>query len=541
MKIAMYGMPCAGKSTIMSGINNARVINGSQELNRISGGFFSSMHEEEKKAIRIEYTDYIRQLDDEMVISDGHYSFLENVAFTESDGDIYDVFLYIYCRPETLLERYKVSDKNGRFANHSVATLEQWQQFEISQLREECHKRNKDFYVVSDNESEAPHVFGFLEFIRSGHSSFGFANEICQSIRAIYPSPCELYIVDGDRTAIEQDSFRFCCNGKTSVFDGNFYTGYQSFLFSREQHLPTEDDYARISDLCRNDQVWAMVGSANYVVLSSGIKELWQRIGYYHSINNVIADPMISADTKYFVVKLLQQYGYTVRAIGDSKIDLYMLRQADVGTLYIGNRISRSLAGESLRGINLIYNHHLCKLTDTANSEVSQDIAICKSNSGINGRKLAAAHIRLGMKLGQKMSELIPQTDTAILVLERGGRFFGDGLYTSFGGTFYAINPKRDGIPDIDADRIVIVDSVINTGKSIMKIIENLRYKNPGVDIIIATNVIQEDAINLFEGLKVFAVRASSNSFVGRNQAKQIGKTGPDTADRLFNMIEKRF
>ena len=86
MKIAMYGMPCAGKSTIMSRINNARVINGSQELNRISGGSFASLSEEEKRTIRIEYTDFIRQLDDEMVISDGHYSFLENVAFTDSDG-----------------------------------------------------------------------------------------------------------------------------------------------------------------------------------------------------------------------------------------------------------------------------------------------------------------------------------------------------------------------------------------------------------------------------------------------------------------------
>ena len=541
MRIALYGMPCAGKSTIMSRISNARVINGSQELNRISGGSFSSLSDDEKKNIRIEYTEFIRQLGDEMVVSDGHYSFLENVAFTESDGDIYDVFIYVYCRPETLLERFKASDKNYRFANYSIATLEQWQQFEIDQLRLECHKRNKDFYIISDNENETPHVFDFLEFIRSGHSCVEFANKICEQIRTMYPVPCELCIVDGDRTAIEQDSFRFCCNGKTAVFDGNFYTDYQSFLFMREQHRLTEDDYMHIVELRKNEHIWSIVGTANYVVLSSGITELWQRIGAHHELKNVIADPMISADTKYYVVKILQQYGYTVRAYGDSKIDLYMLRQADEGTLYIGNRISRSLAGESLRGITLYYDHCLCKLTDTATPTVTQDIAICKSDSGINGGKLAAAHIRLGMVLGQKIAELLPKTDTAILVLERGGRFFGDGLYSSFGGTFYAINPKNQYVPDIDADRIIIVDSVINTGKSIIKIAETLRLRNPGVDIIIATNVIQEDAIKLFDNFKVFAVRTSSNSFVGRNQAKQTGKTGPDTADRLFNIIEKRF
>lgn len=35
--------------------------------------------------------------------------------------------------------------------------------------------------------------------------------------------------------------------------------------------------------------------------------------------------------------------------------------------------------------------------------------------------------------------------------------------------------------------------------------------------------------------------RISKNSFVGVNQSKQTGKTGPDTADRLFNLIKKRY
>ncbi|EEG90810.1 hypothetical protein COPCOM_01038 [Coprococcus comes ATCC 27758] len=40
MKIALYGMPCAGKSTLMDRITDAKVINGSQELRRICGGSF---------------------------------------------------------------------------------------------------------------------------------------------------------------------------------------------------------------------------------------------------------------------------------------------------------------------------------------------------------------------------------------------------------------------------------------------------------------------------------------------------------------------
>ena len=53
--------------------------------------------------------------------------------------------------------------------------------------------------------------------------------------------------------------------------------------------------------------------------------------------------------------------------------------------------------------------------------------------------------------------------------------------------------------------------------------------------------VIQNEAVELFKDYLVFATRLSRNSFVGVNQSKQTGKIGPDTADRLFNLIEKRY
>lgn len=84
-------MPCAGKSTLMDRITDAKVINGSQELRRICGGSFLELSEEEKHQVRIKYTEYINGLNDEVIVSDGHYSFMETVAFTEADGDLYDI------------------------------------------------------------------------------------------------------------------------------------------------------------------------------------------------------------------------------------------------------------------------------------------------------------------------------------------------------------------------------------------------------------------------------------------------------------------
>ena len=83
-----------------------------------------------------------------------------------------------------------------------------------------------------------------------------------------------------------------------------------------------------------------------------------------------------------------------------------------------------------------------------------------------------------------------------------------------------------------------LFDSVINTGRSIMRIIDEIKKHNPGIDVIIAANVIQNEAVEFFKEYLVFATRLSKNSFVGVNQSKQTGKTGPDTADRLFNLIK---
>ena len=217
-----------------------------------------------------------------------------------------------------------------------------------------------------------------------------------------------------------------------------------------------------------------------------------------------------------------------------------MLREADKGFLYIGKRISRSLKNESLSGLVSIYDHSVVVLADE-DEEVQDDIAICKSNSGISGSRLAAAHVRLGEKIGKRISTVFPEKNMSILVLERGGRFFGDGVYMGAGGIFYSMNPKLDDTPVIKSERVVIVDSVINTGKSIMRIIEEIKKNNPGIDVVIAANVIQSEAVELFKDYLVFATRLSKNSFVGINQSKQTGKTGPDTADRLFNLIEKRY
>ena len=537
MKIALYGLPCSGKTTLMAALKNIRSVNGSETLNKMSGGKFSSLVESEKVRLREEYAKYIGSLQDNMVISDGHYSFMNNVVFTEKDASVYDVFIYLYCRPELICERYSCSQKNKKYAGLSLQRITDWQDKEIEELRSVCHCLKKDFYVVKSEEI-TPHVFAdFLNSIKNGFSSYDIAERIAQKIKAVFPQPCRLYLCDGDKTLIEQDSFELCSGGyKTHVFDGSFYTGFQSWLFSCEI-CNIGLNHEKLKELTINRAIYKRIEGKNFVVLSSGLTELWRMIGERFKIDHIFADTMISADTKYYVARLLRESGYSVTAFGDSKNDLYMLRTADIGYLYLGHRMSVSLRKADVSGIRLIYDKAPVIINESDTKAVSADIKICRSDSGINGARLAAAHFRCGQITGEYISRLIPEKNTAVVVLERGGRFFGDGLYCAFGGALYTVRGSCGEIPFFKCDKVIIADSVINTGASVLKMISVLEERNPHIRIIIAANVIQKAAIELLKNYKIFAVRISNNSFVGRNQSFQSGGFGPDTADRLFNIL----
>ena len=540
MRIALYGLPCAGKTTILSSLDDVCIVNGSAELNKMSNGCFKSLSEEEKNRLRIEYIRYLKSIEDEVVISDGHYSFLDNVVFTEDDAQAYDVFIYLYCSADTLLDRYSASEKNKKYAELSMTRIEHWQSFEIEHLRSECHRNDKDFYIINGEEITPEQFADFIEKIKGGYSSYKLAEELVCKIRSTYPEPCRLSLVDGDKTLIIQDSFRVCSNGyKTKTFDGDFYTGYQSLVFAAEEKN-VNYDFSLLHRIEVNKHVYTRIQNDPYFVISAGITKLWEELAKIHGFRNVIADPLISADTKFYIVKMLKQLGYTVVAYGDSKNDLYMLHAADEGFLCTASSLSRSLRGADTRNLRLLYDKSPIILDHLFNaSEIKEEVAICKSNSGINGSRLAAAHFSLGKKIGTEISKVIPSDDAAVLVLERGGRFFGDGVYMNFGGRFFPYNPSKEPLPSIDASVIVIVDSVINTGKSLLEVVNQLRIANPLSEIIIVSNVIQEKAVPILQDYKVFTVRISSNSFKGKNQATQIGNTGPDTADRLFNLIKQ--
>ena len=80
---------------------------------------------------------------------------------------------------------------------------------------------------------------------------------------------------------------------------------------------------------------------------------------------------------------------------------------------------------------------------------------------------------------------------------------------------------------------MLVVDAVINTGKSIFEVIKQLPEEN----ITLVTTVIPDTSLKLFEGVRLYTVRTSKNKYTGAKVMHISNGKGPDTGDRLFNTM----
>lgn len=346
MRIGLYGLPTAGKSYILSAVRNLEVLSGSSLLRELAPDF-SDRSEDEKSCIRKQLALQLR--DKDKFIMDGHYSFGNNVVFTEVDGALYDTFIYLYVKPDILTRRMEDSIRNRKYLEHNIA---EWQKFEIESLREYCHKNNTDFYVV-DNPGKGffPDISMVLEFIDSivcGYSCVNYAKDAAEQIG----SRESVSLVDGDKTLIKEDS-SLLLGYKTHLFDGNYYTGFQAWRHHREltdflRFIEYSGQDIEKLNLNINSSVLEKI-SGDAVILTSGHSGIWKQIADKVGMS-VFYGAQMSSDTKYFIAKFLQERGASVTAFGDSMNDFYMLEQADIAYLVLKKD---GIASSSLKGRNL--------------------------------------------------------------------------------------------------------------------------------------------------------------------------------------------
>lgn len=531
MRIALYGLPCAGKTSLLQTINFCKVINGGEELKKYSGSI------SEKRA---EFLLCLNSEENKNYFIDGHFQFIKNgnveTVFTNEDK-IFDVFMYLYQEPSVIFDRILKSEKNQKYLPVTIESISLWQNDEISKLRETCHKSNKDFYIIDDCKNGYVNFIPFCMDVLDGFSNLDFAKRICNEIN--FDSK-QVTLLDGDKTITKSDTSRTLLNFSTDIFDNNFYTGYQFWIQDNIIDKNFDKEKIRIDADSLEINTTLVKSVKNPVIISSGLSEIWNDILGKKLGIKTYAGKNISAETKYFLTKFLKQKGYEVISYGDSKNDLYMLKESDRGILVINKYLSRSLKEGEVQDLEILnYRHHFLNeetYDDEEYKKIKEYIAITKSDSGINGNKLAKAHFELGGKLVKYFSKLKPN-ETTIVSFERSGHFLADGIFMNFDARFITYNSKFQDFPKIQTKNVILVDGVINNGNTILKAIEKIQQQNFSVNIFIATNVINKDALIKLHSFNLVAVRSSSNKFTGSNIKKQIGNIGPDTSDRLFNCI----
>ncbi len=350
MRIGFYGMPSAGKTYILNQIDFIKVLAGSTMLREMCPDY-DLRDNEGKNEVRKQLAESLLSV--ESFIMDGHFAFGDKIAYTESDGQLYDAFLYLYISPEILRERMKESEKNQKYL---VYDIEKWQKNEIEGLRSYCHANGKDFYVI-DNPPENRFddisiIINFIKAVVNGYSCVSLAERCVKDILS-KSKTSTITLMDGDKTITIEDSSNRVFGYSTHLYDGNFYTGYQSWKQGIEFGQYSFDDLTQMP-VSLNEKVRKAINGDTYI-LTSGHERVWgfisQRLGvpYYFGTE-------MSAETKLYVTKKLQEAGKKVVAYGDGMNDYYMIKQADEGFLVTkqDSSISRSLKGKDLEGLKLV-------------------------------------------------------------------------------------------------------------------------------------------------------------------------------------------
>lgn len=218
MRIGLYGMPTAGKTYILEKVDSIEVMAGSVLLREICPSF-DLEDDYGKNMAREELAKRLLCVDS--FIMDGHYAFGDKVAFTDMDGQLYDVILYLYISPDVLIKRMRESYKNKKYLSYDI---EKWQINEIERLRDYCHKNNKDFYVIDNPKdnffTDVTEVVKFINAIANGFSCKRFAADCAEKILNCTDSE-EITLLDGDKTITKEDSSHAVFGYTTHIYDGN--------------------------------------------------------------------------------------------------------------------------------------------------------------------------------------------------------------------------------------------------------------------------------------------------------------------------------
>lgn len=125
--------------------------------------------------------------------------------------------------------------------------------------------------------------------------------------------------------------------------------------------------------------------------------------------------------------------------------------------------------------------------------------------------------------------EYFDDSNFVIIGILRAGLYIALGIREIFKDAEFILTHNALKLDSIKNKKIILADSVINTGESIMQFLESI---NTNCQIYIATNVIYKPTYEIlktkFNDIKIFCIRESLHSYKGKGKS--------DTGNRLFNV-----
>ncbi|KXT08873.1 hypothetical protein AC579_4674 [Pseudocercospora musae] len=649
--VGIYGVPGAGKTHLMNCVlkdafgDKCLYYDGSGGIAEVMDGglpAFNQLTPDEKVVVRERA---IRRIQEQcratrkVGIVTGHlilwdFQSLEpEYVFTKADFEVYSCIFYLDPSAATIFHQAK-DDISKTRQLLSEEGIQRHKDLEYAKLQDLCYEHGvlqariyrgvmSDFQILQTMDI-------LLQNLRRLQTEEESANQACNPLDDIVsarnPQVKNMFVIDGDKTLAPHDSgdmFWQHFPGREGIlkklFSSNMRYSYEAWR-QVSLYYETEVSRDRFEQVCdavadrislypqMNTLLKDIVSSQDtgVVVVTCGLRRIWEKVlekaGLLEHIKVIGAGRIdngyvVSGETKSLIVQYLQSnYNMQVCAIGDSKLDLAMLKEADSGIVIVGSPEirSRSMSEhlccsggmESLYGktyqvslppqVTPLRQNALPQITLEAvskqkwfinlhhatNKTAAKLLMTPTRDAKVSGRALQEAHRRIGYYLATEYladliglesydmlhvqntiisgNRLAGEARTVIVPLMRGGEPMAFGVHDAFPlASFLHAGSAEDLKPEKlkGGDTIILVDSVVNSGKSIAIFVNHLRKLRMAARIVVLAGVVQQDsvaengslakALDGFGVLDVVALRQSANRYTG------VG--GTDTGNRLFN------
>lgn len=373
-------------------------------------------------------------------------------------------------------------------------------------------------------------------------------------------------LVDCDRTLSDGADSTYlafdCCKKDTSAFsdiysDG-FFSCYQAAkasdcieragLFTPECISCVERSVKLNTSLIEDLK---SLQNVRILPITAGCARLWENILRQAGLSVNVPDTgmIMSASVKYQICRRLQDLGRFVVAVGDSPLDIPMLIKSNRGYV-ISNKGRRDYMERVLKTYPHIHCLSYCSYqypdvqsdggieTITvpeyaADAEKAAIIGKTRSAENLCGRELREVHRRIGTFLAEKIEKDYPRTDFYVVAILRSGLSLALGIAEYFDCPVVFCTSSDEAYlryqlrlaDDLSGRTPILVDGVVNTGKTMTDILSWFRGSQP----IFATAVLSCGAKISFGG-RLYAARLSPKNFTDNTQRKKR----TDTSDRLF-------